>query len=201
MSSCQHAWISKLPVDRRAPNTEIHSIIYTNCYSLKPEMSTSRVQLNSTTDSKRLIIKYIHTHTSLWGKSKHSSLFCMPCRACPNWSQEVVRPRLVGGWKELGGFEGYLVIRILLDLELQSIYDGEDKGKGIHPDRDGWWASVEEWGAGGTLACGLQVVGAIGELTSRGPARPPHAARLPAAGLRTTPPPRHQGTTVLEFRV
>ena len=54
-----------------------------------------------------------------------------------------------------------------------------------------------EWGAGGTLACGLQVVGAIGELTSSGAGVPPHAARLPAASLRTTPPPRHRGTIVL----
>ena len=74
---------------------------------------------------------HTHTHTYILVSSKTFITFCMPCRACASRIREVFRPRLVAGWKELGGFEGYLLIRVLLDLELQSIYDGEDKGKGI----------------------------------------------------------------------
>jgi hypothetical protein len=104
-------------------------------YSLKPWMSTSRPMMFITTKLN------IYTHTYiLVREKKHSSLLAFPaCRACANWSQEVVRPRLVAGCKELAGFEGYLMIRAVLTPRYNLWRRGQREG---HPEEGGLMVSV-----------------------------------------------------------
>lgn len=92
----------------------------------------------------------------------------------------------MGERKELAGFEGYVMI-----LELQFM-KARTKRRG---SGDG-----EEWGAGGTLACCLQVVGAIGELTSSGAGVAGRDRHTPPVSLRqpSVRRPLHV-TTVLSY--